>query len=64
MSVVRTHECSVCKRVDAWGDDWSWYGSINDLDDGKPIVKLCSAACKRVVEEEGPKKFRAKVRAR
>lgn len=41
------HCCSVCGTVGLWGPSWQWFGSYKDLDEGKPIVKVCSEACKK-----------------
>lgn len=41
----RQHTCSVCQKVEPWGPTWGWYGSIQNLDDDKPIVKACSEGC-------------------
>jgi hypothetical protein len=43
----RIHTCSVCGLQDVWGETWQWYGSYNDIDDGNPITKVCSEACRR-----------------
>lgn len=40
------HKCSVCHTEGVWTDSWVWYGSYRELDDGAPVVKLCSAKCK------------------
>lgn len=40
--------CSICGRVDHWGPDWSWFGSLSDKKTGhEPNVMavLCSGAC-------------------
>jgi hypothetical protein len=39
------HTCTVCGKEDFWSDDWQWFGSYRDLDDGKPIEKFCSERC-------------------
>lgn len=28
----RVHTCTVCGKKEPWGEDWSWYGSINHMD--------------------------------
>jgi predicted nucleic acid-binding Zn ribbon protein len=42
----RSHQCSICSKVAPWSDEWTWYGSYRQIDDGEPVVKLCSASCK------------------
>lgn len=46
-TVSRLHICSVCGKVDVWGRTWEWFGSEVDVDEGRPITKVCSEACKR-----------------
>lgn len=41
----RLHRCSVCGECAEWNENWSWYGSYLDADDGK-IAKFCSAECR------------------
>lgn len=43
----RYHTCSVCRKMGKWTASWSWYGSYKDLDDGKPIIKVCSEKCRK-----------------
>jgi hypothetical protein len=40
------HCCCVCGRLDLWGSGWSMYCSEKEIDDGKPIPKFCSEACR------------------
>lgn len=49
----RLHTCSACKSVDLWSDSWSWYGSMADWDDGRPLIKACCAACRRALAANG-----------
>ena len=42
------HICSVCDKVGKWNKNWQWYGSYNDIDDGKEITKTCSEICRKV----------------
>ena len=42
----RMHTCYVCGKIDEWSESWSWYGSYDDIDNGKSVVKVCSAKCK------------------
>lgn len=47
------HTCSVCAQVAAWGPTWQWFGSHKDLDDGRPILKICSEACHDQLKAQG-----------
>lgn len=40
------HCCCVCGKVEPWGDAWTSYHCIKELDDESPIPKFCSAECK------------------
>ncbi len=42
---AKLHECSACWMRAPWGPSWGWYGSYAEMEDGKPVVKLCSDAC-------------------
>lgn len=46
------HTCSICGKTEPWGRAWVWYGSYKRLDDGKPIVKMCSARCREKAKEQ------------
>ena len=37
--------CGGCGTVAVWGPSWQWYGSMKDLDDGKPIAVACTDDC-------------------
>lgn len=41
------HCCCICGQVSPWGDSWSAFCSDKDLDDGVPIPKFCSEACRQ-----------------
>ena len=40
------HCCCVCGHLGPWNSEWSWYGSYREVDDGEPVQKFCSDACK------------------
>ncbi len=40
------HRCTICGRVAAWDPSWTWWGSHRDLDEGRPVVKVCSEPCR------------------
>lgn len=42
----RVCKCSVCGYQSVWQPSWSWYGSLRDEDDGKPVDAVCSDGCK------------------
>ncbi len=46
----RRHQCSVCHVESVWDQEWTWYGSWKDLDDGKKIVKTCSKKCRSLAK--------------
>ncbi len=39
--------CVQCGKEDIWVPTWLWYGSAKDLDDSKPVVVVCSEACRK-----------------
>jgi hypothetical protein len=41
------HRCCICGQLDVWGENWSAYYSIKELDDGVPIPKFCSHECRQ-----------------
>lgn len=47
----KIHECSACGKRDAWREGWSWYGSIEQVDNWqgeKPVIpKWCSEPCRQ-----------------
>ena len=47
------HTCTVCRVVGPWGPSWQWYGSYRDLDEGRPVAKICSDACRRSLRGKG-----------
>lgn len=50
---ARIHECSNCRRRGVWTEDWAWYGSYQDEDDEKPLIKACSEACRMALFKAG-----------
>lgn len=40
------HCCCICGRLDVWGPDWTTFCSLKEIDDGTPIPKFCSKACR------------------
>lgn len=42
------HCCCICGKLDVWGDTWSTYCSVKDMDDGEPIPKFCSKPCQKM----------------
>ena len=35
------HACCVCGRLAPWTDNWRWYGSYKQIDDGDAVMKFC-----------------------
>jgi len=46
----KLYRCDVCKKVENWNDGWQWFGSDNDLDNGKPILYTCSDKCRESIK--------------
>ena len=46
------HCCCICGKLDMWDDNWSWFGSVKDLDDESAFPKFCSAGCKAAGGED------------
>lgn len=40
------HCCCICGALEEWGDSWSYYGSLQELDNAEPVAKFCSPLCK------------------
>lgn len=59
----RPHRCNVCGAVGPWSSKWSWWGSVKDLDDSKPVVKICSEVCKKGLSAAVLAKMGKQVRA-
>lgn len=43
--MAQIHICSVCGNSGQWDDNWSWFGSWKELEDGEDIAKFCSTHC-------------------
>ena len=41
------HCCCICGRLETWGDSWTAYYSMRELDDAVPIPKFCSEKCEK-----------------
>lgn len=41
------HSCVVCEKLEPWSDEWKWWGSLNDVDDGEALAKFCSDKCSK-----------------
>jgi len=46
------HCCCICGKLETWGDTWSTYCSVKDMDDVEAIPKFCSEWCQKA---GGPK---------
>lgn len=53
---ARIHQCGACGKLDAWRDDWGWYGSIEQIDNWvgeEPVIpKWCSEPCRKQLVAE------------
>lgn len=47
LELARLHTCCVCGRIAPWDDNWMWFGTMKQIDDGKPVQKFCSSACRK-----------------
>lgn len=47
---IRLHSCTICGNVGEWGPTWQWKGSWRDLDEDRPVVKVCCDECKEEAE--------------
>lgn len=41
------HSCVVCEKLEPWSDDWKYWGSVKDVDDGVAVAKFCSDKCRK-----------------
>jgi hypothetical protein len=55
---AKTYTCEECGKISAWTDSWRWYGSYQDLDEGKPVIHLCSPECQEHYAMQTPRKRR------
>ena len=51
IELIETHhkklyKCDVCDKVENWNDDWQWFGSYRDEEDGEPLLYICSLNCR------------------
>jgi hypothetical protein len=45
------HTCTVCGKREPWNENWQWYGSMRDEEDGKGIIETCSDACRGIIPD-------------
>jgi len=38
--------CNGCGHSGVWTDEWCWFGSLRELEDGDELPTFCSAACR------------------
>lgn len=48
---VRVWACGVCGKHGQWGPGWFVFGSICDEEDDKPVLVVCSFACRSKSKE-------------
>lgn len=46
----RDHICAVCHVRGIWGETWRWWGSVVEGEEGVPVLKTCSDACRARLE--------------
>lgn len=52
--MIAVHQCSTCGKREEWGDTWSWFGSIADIENSRSVLKFCSAACAKAAKRDMP----------
>lgn len=45
VSIKKKHCCCICGHVGFWTRRWTWFGSLQDLDDGS-YDEVCSEKCR------------------
>ena len=48
----KLYKCDICGKTGNWSDDWQWFGSYKDYDDGKALVFTCSEDCRKKVKHK------------
>ena len=48
----RVWTCTECGREGFWDEGWSWWGSLQDEDDGMIRHVMCSLACRASFERK------------
>lgn len=38
--------CNGCGHRGIWNENWSWYGSLKELEDGDDLPTFCSDTCR------------------
>lgn len=41
----KVYTCSACGEKFEWSPESGWFGSIQEMDDGQPLIYACGAAC-------------------
>jgi hypothetical protein len=50
MTERQRHMCNGCGNWGEWSQEWSWFGSLRDREQGRPIIKVCSNECRAAVQ--------------
>ena len=49
--MTRKYTCNVCQGCGPWGPGWQFYGSILMEEEGLPLLKTCSDACRSKIDD-------------
>ena len=49
--MTRKYTCNVCQGCGPWGPGWQFYGSILIEEEGLPLLKTCSDACRSKIDD-------------
>lgn len=49
---ARIYECETCRCRGPWGEKWCWFGTRDDMKDGRPIRIFCGGACRQFARVE------------
>ena len=48
----KRHTCAYCNATSTWVRPWRWFGSLDALEHGRPVITLCGDECQQAYEEE------------
>jgi len=52
MIEAKKYQCFKCNKIEAWNENWSWYGSWQEMDEGKEVITFCRQACQITFTEK------------
>lgn len=47
----RLYQCDICGKIENWTNEWEWFGSYIDQEEGEPILYTCSSKCRGSITE-------------